>query len=31
MMDAKALWQRYQEWLYYHEGLAGMVSFCLFK
>ena len=22
MMDAKALWQRYQEWLYYHEGLG---------
>ncbi|MBD1944993.1 glucose-6-phosphate isomerase, partial [Coleofasciculus sp. FACHB-712] len=20
-MDAAALWQRYQEWLYYHEGL----------
>ncbi len=22
MMDAKALWQRYQDWLYYHEGLG---------
>ncbi|WP_414754960.1 glucose-6-phosphate isomerase [Anabaena sp. CCY 9910] len=21
-MDAKALWQRYQEWLYFHEGLG---------
>jgi len=21
-MDAKALWQRYQDWLYYHEGLG---------
>jgi glucose-6-phosphate isomerase len=21
MMDASALWQRYQNWLYYHEGL----------
>ena len=21
-MDAAALWQRYQDWLYYHEGLA---------
>ncbi|NEQ13662.1 MAG: glucose-6-phosphate isomerase, partial [Moorea sp. SIO3E2] len=20
-MDAAALWQRYQDWLYYHEGL----------
>ena len=21
-MDAAALWQRYQDWLYYHEGLG---------
>jgi len=21
-MDAKELWQRYQDWLYYHEGLG---------
>ena len=21
-MDAKALWQRYQNWLYFHEGLG---------
>ena len=21
-MDAKALWQRYQQWLYFHEGLG---------
>lgn len=21
-MDAIALWQRYQDWLYYHEGLG---------
>ncbi|NLQ07720.1 hypothetical protein FLX35_08600 [Cylindrospermopsis raciborskii LB2897] len=22
IMDAKELWQRYQDWLYYHEGLG---------
>jgi len=21
-MDATALWQRYEDWLYYHEGLS---------
>jgi glucose-6-phosphate isomerase len=25
-MDAKALWQRYQDWLYYHEGLGFYVD-----
>ncbi len=25
-MDATALWQRYQEWLYYHEGLGLYVD-----
>jgi len=35
-MDAAALWQRYQDWLYYHEGLeftwmsvgCGLMMFC---
>jgi glucose-6-phosphate isomerase len=25
-MDAAALWQRYQDWLYYHEGLGCYVD-----
>lgn len=25
-MDAAALWQRYQDWLYYHEGLGSYVD-----